>query len=119
MKFSTIAFSTLLLAVSSFSSAETITVTTTGDITPETTLVKSVSAQGKCTYVGELIHKDQKSYVVLYEVKTCASGYREIVSKTIAATTTIGEIPLDRSCDPMQKCPRKIPAGTPMDVTWN
>lgn len=118
MHFSNIAFISLLLAASGLASAESIKVTTTGDITPQTTEVQSVS--GKCTYIGELTHgKHQKSYVVLYEVKNCASGFREIVSKTIAATPLIGEIPIDPTCDPLQRCSRKIPAGTPMDVTWN
>lgn len=118
MNFSTIVLSTMLLAASGHASADTIQVTTTGDITPDTTLVRGITAQGKCTFIGELTHgKDQKSYVVLYEVKTCATGSREIVSKTVEASTLIGEIPIDMTCNPMQQCPRKIPAGTTMEVT--
>lgn len=119
MKLRSTTLCVMLFSASGFSAAETIQVTTMGDITPDTTLVQGVSAQGKCTYVGELIHDkaDRKSYVVLYEVKNCSAGGREIVSKTIEASTRIGELPVDLSCDPMQQCPRKIPAGTPLEVT--
>lgn len=119
MKLRSTALCVMLLTASGFISAQTIQVTTTDDITPATTQVHGITAQGKCTYVGELTHDeaDQKSYVVLYEVKNCSAGGREIVSKTIDASTRIGEIPVDLSCDPAQQCPHKIPAGTPLEVT--
>lgn len=119
MKLSSTALCAMLLTASDISSAETVQVTTTDDITPATTQVQGITAQGKCTYIGELTHDqvDKNSYVVLYEVKNCSSGGREIVSKTIEASTRIGEIPVDLTCDPSQRCPRKIPAGTPLEVT--
>ncbi|MGE8063854.1 hypothetical protein [Pseudomonas sp. NPDC089569] len=119
MRLRSTALCAMLLTASGFISAETVQVTTTGDITPTTTHVQGVTAQGKCTYVGELTHDeaDQKSYVVLYEVKYCSAGGREIVSKTIDASTRIGEIPVDLSCDPALQCPRNIPAGTALEVT--